>query len=62
MGIVVSGVRRAIENEEDKRVKVLKKVVNKMVRDYVTSIYLVKAAERRIKEVEFKIYRNQQSS
>jgi hypothetical protein len=49
MGIVTTGIRRVIENENEKRVKIVKKVVNKMVRDYVTSIYLVKAAERRIK-------------
>jgi hypothetical protein len=43
MSIVCNGLLRAIDNYSD-RYKTIRKIVNKYMRDYITSIYLVKAA------------------
>lgn len=49
MNIVTNGLARAMENDKDYHV--IRKVVDKYMRDFVTSIFLIKAAERKIKEV-----------
>ena len=49
MNIVTNGLSRALENSSTEKYKIIRKIVNKQMRDYITSIYLVKAAERRVK-------------
>ena len=56
MNIVTNGLARAMENGRDYHV--VRKVVDKYMRDFVTSIFLIKAAERKIKEVEIKAKKN----
>ena len=56
MNIVTNGLARAMENDRDYHV--VRKVVDKYMRDFVTSIFLIKAAERKIKEVEIRTKKN----
>jgi len=46
-----NGLGRAIDNTPDK-FKTLRKIAQKYLRDYITSIYSIKAAEKKIKETE----------
>lgn len=49
MNIVTNGLARAMEN--DTNYSLIRNIVDKYMRDFVTSIFLIKAAERKIKEV-----------
>ena len=51
IAIVVDGLRRALELVPDRYVHV-SKVTRKIMREYLGSIFLVKTAERKIKEME----------
>ncbi len=51
MAVLCNGLARAFDNAPEKY-KSLKKIAQKYLRDYITSIYSIKAAEKRIKETE----------
>lgn len=51
MGILVDGLRRAFENVPDSY-RQINKIAKKYLRDYVLSIFLLKKAEKKIKEME----------
>jgi hypothetical protein len=51
MYVLSSGLRRAMENTPE-RYELIQKVALKNLRVYVNSIYLVKGAEKKIKEIE----------
>lgn len=48
---MVDGLRRAFENMPDSY-RQINKIAKKYMRDYVPSIFLLKKAERKIKEME----------
>lgn len=47
------GLKKAYESQTSKEYLRIKKVANFHMRAYVTSIYLIKGAERKLKEQEF---------
>jgi hypothetical protein len=53
---MVSGLKRALENDSE-RYRHISKVARKYMRVYVTSIFLIKGAERKIKEMEMQVKR-----
>jgi hypothetical protein len=53
---MVSGLKRALENDTE-RYGHVSKVARKYMRTYVTSIFLIKGAERKIKEMEMQVKR-----
>jgi hypothetical protein len=48
MSLVSIGLKRTLENTPE-RYELVSKVAKKCIRNYISSIYLVKAAERKIK-------------
>jgi hypothetical protein len=57
---MVSGLKRALENDNE-RYGHVSKVVRKYMRTYVTSIFLIKGAERKIREMEMQVKREADS-
>jgi hypothetical protein len=51
LSIIVDGLKRALENSPESY-KQINKIAKKYLRDYVPSIYLLKKAEKKIKEME----------
>ena len=51
LGILVDGLRRAFENAPESY-RQINKIAKKYLRDYVPSIFLLKKAEKKIKEME----------
>jgi hypothetical protein len=56
VGIICNGLGRAFDNTPEKY-KSLKKIVQKYLRDYIVSIYSIKASEKRIKESELQAHK-----
>ena len=54
MSVAIEGLRRAYLNLPDDY-RQLAKIVRKHLRDYIPSIYLLKRAEKRIREMEMAV-------
>lgn len=59
LSIIVDGLRRAIENGVE-NYKQVNKISKKYLRDYIPSIYLLKKAEKKIKEMEIQTNKNKE--
>lgn len=60
LGIAVDGLRRALQNNPQEY-RQIGKIVRKYLRDYVPSIYLLKKAEKKIREMEMAVRRGEES-
>lgn len=61
LGILVDGLRRAFENVPDSY-RQINKIAKKYLRDYVPSIFLLKKAEKKIKEMEIQSRKEPETS